>query len=211
MPDLPEDLTRMLGERAADAPATPAPSPGLVARVRRRQAVRAALAVAGCTVAVVGIVAVAGSALNGNEAAPPAGGAPAAPLPTASPADDRYEFCTGPVADEVHVAVHPTEPKFDAGCYRVRAGAMAVTFTNPQRTPHDLVITRDGDRGYPVFTGNVISAADPKAGPTCHLAQRCPSGVVPFFHADLATPFAAGDYTLTCSIHPQMRAQLVVR
>jgi plastocyanin len=203
MPDLPEDLTRMLGERAVDAPATPAPSPALVARVRRRQAVRAALAVAGCTVVVVGVAAVAGSARTGNEARPAVPAAPAS-----SPADDRYEFCTGAVDSEVNVAVHATEPKFAQGCYRVAAGAAAVTFTNPQRTPHDLVITRDGDRGYPVFTGNVISAADPAA---CRRAPHCPPARVPFFHADLVTPFAAGDYTLTCSIHPQMHAQLVVR
>jgi plastocyanin len=197
MPDLPEDLTRMLGERAADAPATPAPSPALVARVRRRQAVRAALAVTGCTVALVGIVAVAGSALTGNEAAPPAGGAPAAPLPTASPIDDRYEFCTGAIDSEVRVAVHATELKFAQGCYRVAAGAGAVTFSNPQPVPHDLVIAPDGDPAHPVFRGSTIVGG--KAGETAA------------FHADLATAFAAGDYALTCTIHPQMHAQLVVR
>jgi plastocyanin len=181
----------MLHARADDAPATPAPTDALLRRVTRRRYARATATVAGCAAAVAALVGVAAGLADPA----PRAVAPATQPPT-PPTGDRYEFCTGLPADEIVVAVHATELKFAQGCYRVGAGAGAVTFTNPQRVAHDLVIAPDGDPAHPVFRSEPIVAT---AGTTASV------------HADLVAPFAAGDYALTCSIHPEMHAQLVIR
>lgn len=193
MPDLPDDLRDMLHERAAHAPATPAPTDALVRRVRRRRATRATLALS-TSLAGVAAVAVAAVAVQPGERAI----APVAPRPSLTPdatPGDRYEFCQGPVYDAVHVSVHATELKFARGCYEVKAGATGITFTNPQvGVAHDLVITREGE-DTPVYRSATLVPTGPDAGVT-----------------DTYRPgFAAGDYTLTCSTHREMHAQLVVR
>jgi plastocyanin len=121
---------------------------------------------------------------------------PAKPGPTtASPApDDKYEFCTGTYAPELDVAVATSELKFAYGCYRVRAGAGSVTFTNPQPVPHNLVVAPEG--GEPFFKTEVLQ---PKPGETASI------------DALLVTGLKAGDYSLTCMVHPSMHAMLVVR
>jgi plastocyanin len=192
MPDLPEDLAALLRARAAEAPEPPAPGDALLRTVRRRQAVRAGTAVVAAAASVVAVVAVAAYAVRPAHTAQPA--ATLSPDPSSSPSDDRYEFCTGAATTDVDVSVHPTELKFESGCYRVRAGAGGVTFTNPQAVPHNLVITSEG--GEPVFRIEPITAKH---------------GEVAAVTADLVEPFQAGDYTLTCTVHPQMHAQLVVR
>ena len=184
MPDLNDSLRALLHERADDAPAVPAPTAALVRTVRRRQAVRTGLAVGGAALGVVAVVAVAVVAVRPDARVAP----PVAQQTT--PASDKYEFCTGPVYDQIVVSVHPTELKFGYGCYRVHAGATSVTFTNPQRVAHNLVITPESG-GVPVITTKTIVATA--------------------FDAYLLRPLTAGDYTLTCTIHPSMHAQLVVR
>jgi plastocyanin len=192
MPDLNDELRALLHDRAEDAPAVPAPTDRLVRTVRRRQALRTSLAAAGAVTAVVALVAVAGSVGRDRDVASPA--APAKVTPTPAPASDKYEFCTGPVSPDVVVSVHATELKFQYGCYRVKAGTAGVTFSNPQPVGHNLVIAPED--GSPLFKTDVITARP---------------GEVATVTADLVEPLRAGDYTLTCMVHPSMHAQLVVR
>jgi len=188
MPDLPDDLRALLRERAEDAPAVPPPSDRMVRTVRRRQAVRASLAAGGAVVGVVAVVALAAAAVRPDaRVAPPV--AKTTTAPPAPPSDDTYEFCSGPVYDDLRVSVHPSELKFGYGCYRVKAGATAVTFVNPQRVGHNLVVAPEG--GEPFWKTDVVT-------------NRTVTDVLPH-------PLTRGDYTLTCMVHPSMHAQLVVR
>lgn len=183
MPDLPDDLRAVLRERAEDAPAVPPPSDRLVRTVRRRQAIRTSLAAGGAVLGVVAVVALAAAAVR-----PDARVAPPVAQTTTPPAGDKYEFCTGPVYDDLRVSVHATELKFAYGCYRVKAGTTAVTFTNPQNVPHNLVVKPEAGLVPLLTTSTVV-----------HTTVRDTTFLVP------------GDYTLTCTIHPSMHAQLVVR
>jgi plastocyanin len=195
MPDLPEELRALLHDRADDAPAVPAPTDRLVRTVRRRQAVRTSLAIGGATLGVVALVAVTANAVRPERVVV----APVRPEPTTTaPIEDKYEFCTVPVYDDLRVSAHPTEVKFQYGCYRVAAGATKVTFTNPAKFAHNLVIARDGDLPFsqtgerPLWTSAVIGGGKNVSG-------RLPQ------------PLTPGDYVLTCDVHPSMHAQLVVR
>lgn len=193
MPDLPNDLAAMLRDRAEHAPAAPAPSDALVRRVRRRHATRLSLAVVGSAASAGAVAVVAAAAISPT----PREVRPAAtPTPTLRPADDRYEFCDlGNRAPSIDVAVHRTELKFAEGCYVVAAGAGGLRFTNPQTVPHDLVIVEEG-------TGTVVHD-------TAHITA--PAGGAETLTARLSFGIEAGDYRLTCSTHPSMHAQLVVR
>ncbi len=186
MPDLNDELRAILRHRADDAPAVPAPTDRLVRSVRRRQAVRTSLALAGATLGVVAVVAVAAAAIRPDTAVAP----PAANPTSIPPDDDKYFACTAGQLDQVAVAVHASELKFQYGCYRVAAGATSVTFTNPQQLPHNLLITPEGST-QSIFSSKVITA----------------DGLT----ATLSRPLAVGDYALTCQVHPAMHAQLVVR
>jgi plastocyanin len=193
MSDLPDELRNVLRDRADDAPATPAPDPSLVRRVRRRQAVRMTLAVGGATCAVAGVVAVTAVAVRPA----PTAVSPVSPaVPTTAPplTDDRYEFCTGQPMTDVAVTVHPTELKFAYGCYRAVAGPLRLSFTNSTKVAHNVVVHDPADVAF-AKTETIRAAGTAKAG---------------YDSIDLGT-LKSGDYSLTCDVHPQMHAQLVVR
>lgn len=205
MADLPDDLRALLHERAEHAAAIPPPTEALVRSVRRRRATRAAVA---ATASVAGVVALglgAAAVVPAQEAARVASTPTPEPSPsptkdvTGTPGGDKYEFCDLANPDPYPtIAVHPTELKFAQGCYVVKANARQWSFTNPQKTVHDLVIIDDntGRRG---FTPSKILTTWPAIP-----SQEQQDTVMDF-------PLPAGDYSLTCSFHPEMRGQLVVR
>lgn len=87
------------------------------------------------------------------------------------------------VVRAMNIAFEPAEVYAPAG------EAFDLYFDNEDRVPHDVVIATE--RGERLFTGEIFS------GP----AQR----------VERVEPLPAGTYRLLCSVHPDMRATLVVR
>jgi len=197
MTDPTDDLAALLRERAGDAPAVPPMPGGLPRRIRRRRAARTTALFAAPVLATASVVALV--------AAPERTVTPAAPsitpasTPPAGVTDltGRYEFCDLEYpADELHVAAHATEMKFDQGCYVVRAGFPGIEFANPSKLPHNVAVVPDAKQPWtqkPIVATDIVDS-----GESTGLTWK-------------ESPLTPGDYVLFCQVHPLMYAQLVVR
>ncbi|HEU0129647.1 MAG TPA: hypothetical protein VFQ85_01485 [Mycobacteriales bacterium] len=184
MPDLTDDLRALLRDRAEEAPAVPAVTDALVRTVRRRRATRATLAVAGCAVAVAGVAGVALAVRSRPVAEPARPPVPVTVVPDAGcPAN-------GSVTIVVKTSRDVTE--FDDDCYATVAGVPAhLSFANNSALPHNVAV--DVVPGRTVAVTRVLGRGGDRTD-TVDLGR-----------------LPAGEYTLYCQVHPQMRARLIAR
>lgn len=235
MPDLPDELAALLRERADHAPVPPAASDAVVHAVRRRQYARAGTFVSGTALAVVAAVGVASAVVPAasRSVTPASPGGSRTPGPAAGesgcaylnapharqfgpsdglvvlPGQDNVPTASlAPAEGETHepratessdyepyaeygvaVDVDRDAPRFSRASYRAYEGSTCLFAYNMGDTTHRVEL-RDA-AGTAVWRGLRLDANDTA------LYQDEP-------------PLARGRYTLVCTIHPELRADVEV-